>query len=39
MGIFGMAKNPICGMFVEENENSIQHIREGIKYIFAHHNV
>ena len=30
-----MAKDPICGMFVEENENSIQHIREGIKYYFC----
>ncbi len=30
-----MAKDPICGMFVEENENSIHHIREGIKYYFC----
>ena len=30
-----MAKDPICGMFVEENEHSIQHIREGIKYYFC----
>ena len=30
-----MAKDPICGMFVEENEISIQHIREGIKYYFC----
>ena len=30
-----MAKDPICGMFVEENENSIQHIREGINYYFC----
>jgi len=30
-----MAKDPICGMFVEENENSIQHIREGIKCYFC----
>ena len=30
-----MAKDQICGMFVEENENSIQHIRDGIKYYFC----
>ena len=30
-----MAKDIICGMFVEENENSIQHIRDGIKYYFC----
>jgi Cu+-exporting ATPase len=30
-----MAKDPICGMFVEENENSIHHMREGIKYNFC----
>ncbi|HEY6587551.1 MAG TPA: heavy metal translocating P-type ATPase, partial [Nitrososphaeraceae archaeon] len=35
INIFDMAKDPICGMFVEENENSIQHIREGIKYYFC----
>ena len=30
-----MAKDPICGMFVEENEYSIHHIRDGIKYYFC----
>lgn len=30
-----MAKDPICGMFVEENENSIQHNKDGIKYYFC----
>jgi Cu+-exporting ATPase len=30
-----MAKDPICGMFVEENENSIKHIKDGIKYYFC----
>ncbi len=30
-----MAKDPICGMFVEENENSIQHSKDGIKYYFC----
>ncbi|HEX7256928.1 MAG TPA: YHS domain-containing protein, partial [Nitrososphaeraceae archaeon] len=30
-----MAKDQICGMFVEENENSIQYIRDGIKYYFC----
>jgi len=30
-----MAKDQISGMFVEENENSIQHIRDGIKYYFC----
>ena len=30
-----MAKDQICGMFVEENENSIQHSKEGIKYYFC----
>ena len=30
-----MAKDPICGMFVEENENSIQHTKDGIKYYFC----
>jgi P-type Cu+ transporter len=32
---FGMAKDIICGMFVEENENSIQHTKNGIKYYFC----
>jgi Cu+-exporting ATPase len=31
----GMAKDIICGMFVEENENSIQHSKDGIKYYFC----
>ena len=31
-----MAKDPICGMFVEENKNSIQHTtKDGIKYYFC----
>ena len=30
-----MAKDIICGMFVDENENSIQHTKEGIKYYFC----
>ena len=30
-----MAKDPICGMFVEENENSIHHSKEGISYYFC----
>ena len=30
-----MAKDPICGMFVEENENSIHYIKNGIKYYFC----
>ena len=30
-----MAKDIICGMFVEENENSIQHNKDGIKYYFC----
>ncbi|NOJ28668.1 MAG: heavy metal translocating P-type ATPase [Nitrososphaeraceae archaeon] len=30
-----MAKDPICGMFVEENENSIQHNKDGIQYYFC----
>jgi Cu+-exporting ATPase len=31
-----MAKDPICGMFVEENENSIKHTtKDGIKYYFC----
>ncbi len=30
-----MAKDPICGMFVEENKNSIHHIKDGIMYYFC----
>ncbi|MDQ6723657.1 MAG: YHS domain-containing protein, partial [Thermoproteota archaeon] len=30
-----MAKDPICGMFVEENENSIHYTKNGIKYYFC----
>ncbi|MBA3977077.1 MAG: heavy metal translocating P-type ATPase [Nitrosopumilus sp.] len=30
-----MAKDPICGMFVEENENSIHHDKNGITYYFC----
>jgi Cu+-exporting ATPase len=30
-----MAKDIICGMFVEENKNSIQHTKNGIKYYFC----
>ncbi|MDF2736520.1 MAG: copA [Nitrososphaeraceae archaeon] len=30
-----MAKDIICGMFVEENENSIQHSKDGIRYYFC----
>jgi Cu+-exporting ATPase len=30
-----MAKDPICGMFVEENENSIHHDKNGIAYYFC----
>jgi Cu+-exporting ATPase len=30
-----MAKDPICGMFVEENDNSIHYIKNGIKYYFC----
>ena len=30
-----MAKDIICGMFVKENENSIQHTKNGIKYYFC----
>ncbi len=30
-----MAKDPICGMFVEENENSIYYIKDGITYYFC----
>ena len=30
-----MAKDPICGMFVEENENSIHYDKNGITYYFC----
>ncbi len=30
-----MAKDPICGMFVEENDNSIRHNKNGITYYFC----
>ena len=30
-----MAKDPICGMFVEENENSIHHTKDRITYYFC----
>jgi P-type Cu+ transporter len=30
-----MAKDPICGMFVEENENSIHYAKNGIMYYFC----
>lgn len=30
-----MAKDPICGMFVDENDNSIHYIKNGIKYYFC----
>jgi P-type Cu+ transporter len=30
-----MAKDPICGMFVEENETSIHHTKDGITYYFC----
>ncbi len=30
-----MAKDPICGMFVEENKNSIHHTKDGISYYFC----
>ena len=30
-----MAKDPICGMFVEENENSIHYTKNGITYYFC----
>ncbi len=30
-----MAKDPICGMFVEENENSIHHDKNGVTYYFC----
>lgn len=30
-----MAKDPICGMFVNEEENSIHHTKDGITYYFC----
>lgn len=30
-----MAKDPICGMFVQENENSIHHTKDRITYYFC----
>ncbi len=33
--IDGMTKDPICGMFVEENENSIHHAKDRIRYYFC----
>jgi P-type Cu+ transporter len=30
-----MAKDPICGMFVEETENSIHYVKNGITYYFC----
>ncbi len=30
-----MTKDPICGMFVEENENSIHYVKNGITYYFC----
>jgi Cu+-exporting ATPase len=30
-----MAKDPICGMFVEENENYIHYVKNGITYYFC----
>src|SRR5919112_1555143 len=30
-----MAKDPICGMFVEENDKSIHHSKNGITYYFC----
>lgn len=30
-----MAKDPICGMFVEEQESSIHHTKDGITYYFC----
>jgi P-type Cu+ transporter len=30
-----MAKDPICGMFVEENDNSIHYAKNGITYYFC----
>jgi YHS domain-containing protein len=33
-----MATDPVCGMFVEEKLDSIQHIVDGRKYYSAAHN-
>ncbi len=30
-----MAKDPICGMFVEENESTLHHTKDGITYYFC----
>lgn len=30
-----MAKDPICGMFVEENEKNLHHTKDGITYYFC----
>ena len=30
-----MIKDPIYGMFVEENENSIHHAKDGVRYYFC----
>ena len=30
-----MAKDPICGMFVEEKQNSIRHSVDGMEYFFC----
>jgi P-type Cu+ transporter len=30
-----MAKDPICGMFVEDNENLIYYIKDEITYYFC----
>lgn len=33
-----MAKDPVCGMFVEENEDSLSHEVEGTRYYFCSNN-
>jgi Cu+-exporting ATPase len=33
-----MAKDPVCGMFVEEKEDSISHEAEGVRYYFCSSN-
>jgi Cu+-exporting ATPase len=33
--MYDMAKDPICGMFVEEEKNSIHHKKDGITYYFC----
>lgn len=35
MFVLIMAKDPICGMFVEENENSLHHTKDGMTYYFC----